>query len=118
MRLTNDSLRDHDPYWSPSGTLVAFETAVDPTWLGVGRWGIRTVDPLGGPVQTVLDDGHINTLPRWSEDSTRFYFHRFGFGAGHGFTLASMAIDGSDLQAITVGGAWDDSDVDWLRPIP
>ena len=29
VRLTNDGLRDHDPYWAPDGTRIAFETAVD-----------------------------------------------------------------------------------------
>ena len=61
--------------------------------------------------------GHINTLPRWSKDGTRILFHRFVFGSGHGFTVNSMATDGSDLQAITNGGAYDDSDVDWWRPM-
>jgi len=40
-RLTSDTLRDHDPYWSADGQTIAFETAVEPLFVGVGKWAIR-----------------------------------------------------------------------------
>jgi len=116
-RLTNDDLRDHDPYWSPDGRSIAFETAVDPTFVGVGKWAIRTVNPIDESIVTVLDDGNINTLPRWSRDGNQFLFHRFEFGSGHGFIVALMNIDGSGYEEVTFGGDYDDTDLDWFRSI-
>ena len=112
---TNDTLRDHDPYWSPDGNTIAFETAVEPLFAGVGKWAIRTVDPISNELNTILDDGNINTLPRWSSDGNTIYFHRFTFGAGHGFIVAAMQPDGSGYRAISSGGNYDDTDLDWYR---
>lgn len=116
-RLTFDNLRDHDPYWSPDGSTIAFETAVEPGFFGVGKWAIRAVDAAGGDITTVLDDGNINTLPRWSRDGSRILFHRFEFGANHGFIGASMNADGTGYETVSGGGAYDDTDLDWYRPI-
>lgn len=114
-RLTSDTLRDHDPYWSADGQTIAFETAVEPLFVGVGKWAIRTVAPATGNVSTILDDGNINTLPRWSMDGETLYFHRFIFGSGHGFIVAAMRADGTGYRPITTGGNYDDTDLDWFR---
>ena len=34
-RLTFDTLRDHDPYWSPNGNAIAYETEVQPLYLSL-----------------------------------------------------------------------------------
>ena len=114
-RLTNDTLRDHDPYWSPDGAQIAFETAVDPDYVGVGKWALRTIELNTSLVSTLLDDGNINTLPRWSRDGSTLYFHRFVFGGEGQFRLASINTDGSNLVTLTATGAYDDTDVDWFR---
>ncbi len=115
QRLTNDDIRDHDPYWSPDGRTIAFESAVDPAYLTVGKWALRAVDPLNAAVKTIFDDGNINTVPRWSADGNTLFFHRFIFGSGHGFILSSIDADGGNYQAMTSGGNYDDTDVDWYR---
>lgn len=115
QRLTNDMLRDHDPYWSPDDSRIAFETAVDPDFVGVGKWALRTVETESGTLATVLDDGNINTLPRWTADGTSLLFHRFIFGETHQFILASIDADGRNYQPLTSGGDYDDTDVDWYR---
>lgn len=117
QRLTSDGFRDHDPYWAPDGSEIAFETDVDPEYRGVGRWALRAVRPDGTGLRTVLDDGSINTVPRWSGDSSRFYFHRLEFGSGRKFFLARVEKDGTGLVRLTDGGAYDDTDVDPL-PLP
>lgn len=115
IRLTDDNLRDHDPYWSPDGSTIAFETAVEPLFVGVGKWAIRTVDPMSAEVTTVLNDGNINTLPRWGKNGETIYFHRFIFGSGHGFIVAAMRADGSGYRQVSLGGDYDDTDLDWYR---
>lgn len=110
-RLTDDDLRDHDPYWSPDGTEIAFETAVDPGFLLVGKWALRSVRPDGSSLRTILDDGNINTLPRWSHDGTSVLFHRLEFFTDIKFAIARIDRDGRGLVRLTPGGKeYDDVD--------
>jgi len=116
QRLTTDALplRDHDPYWAPDGSEIAFETDMDPTFgAGVGRWALRAVDPDGVATRVVLDDANVNTLPRWSDDSRTLYFHRLVYAdlPNRRFRLATVARDGTGLSYLTPGGEYDDSDV-------
>ena len=114
QRLTFDDVRDNDPYWSGDGEEIAFESAVDPTFVGVGKWALRAVRPDGSGLRTILDDGNINTLPRWSPTDEWLYFQRFVFGGTTGFRIERVRRDGSELEAVTPGGAYDDSDIDLL----
>lgn len=114
LRLTNDSLRDHDPYYSPDGLEIAFETDVDPTFFGVGRWALRAVAPDGTGIRTIIEDAQINTLPQWSEDSSIIYFQRFVFGGAGAFRIAEVPSAGgttSDVIYHTDGGMYDDTDI-------
>lgn len=113
-RLTDDTYRDHDPYWAPDGSEIAFESALDPDYLGVGKWALRAVRPDGQNIRNILYDDHINTLPHWSDDSKVLYFHRFVFGSS-GFRLFKINKDGTDLEAVTTGeGTYDDTDIEVL----
>ncbi len=110
LRLTNDALRDHDPYFSPDGSEIAFETDIDPTFFGVGRWALRAVSSDGATLRTIIEDMQINTLPQYSYDGTVIYFQRFVFGGPGGFRLAQVNVDGTGLEFLTEGGAYDDTD--------
>ena len=70
----------------------------------------------GTGLQSLLDDGNINTLPRWSADSTENYFHRFVFGGSTQFVIARIGADGTGMELLAPGGSHDDVDVDWIRP--
>lgn len=100
QRLTFDKLRDHDPYWSPNGHAVAFETEVQPLYWLVGKWALRATDVRSGKTFEILNDGHINTLPRWSPDSSQLYFHRLRFKEDKKFGLWRINLDGSELTRI------------------
>jgi len=113
-RLTDDLLRDHDPCWSPDGSEIAFETAVEPLYLLLGKWALRSVRPDGGGLRTLLDDGQVNSVPRWTSDSKTIYFHRHVFWTAK-FHLARIQRDGSGLEDVTTGSRFRDTSVD-VRP--
>lgn len=102
-RLTFDNLRDNDPYWSPNGKAIAFETEVQPLYWLVGKWAIRATDVQSGKTYEILNDGHINTLPRWSPDSSQLYIHRLRFKEDKKFGIWRINLDGSNL--IRIGGS-------------
>ncbi|WMJ72131.1 hypothetical protein RCC89_02950 [Cytophagaceae bacterium ABcell3] len=111
-RLTFDDIRDHDPYWAPDGKEIAFESAMEPEYLDVGKWALRSVEPDGSNLRVILHDGHINTVPRWNKSSEVLYFHKLNFGAP-GFRIYKVSKDGSGLKQLTSGpGHYDDTDVE------
>lgn len=103
LRLTTDGVRDHDPSWSPDGSLIVFESEMDPEAL---RWALRTVSIPSGTVGTLLDDGNINTLGRFAPDGG-LTFHRFVLGAGTNWRISWIARDGSGLRDLTDGSSED-----------
>ena len=110
LRLTNDSFRDHDPYYSPDGNEIAFETDIDPSFFGVGRWGLRAVSPDGATLRTIIEDMQINTLPQYSHDGSVIYFQRLVFGGPGKFRLAQVNVDGTGFAYLTEAGDYDDTD--------
>ena len=101
IQLTDDDIRDHDPYWSPDGNTIAFESMTN----GVLQWAIRTVEVDGTNLTSVLDDGDINTVPRWTKDSNTFYFFRLDYEqVMQGWNIWKMNVDGSNLEQITTEG--------------
>ncbi len=83
-RLTFDDLADYDPYFSPSGSSIAWLTTTDPAAnSGAGAWNIRLASvnstspmTLSTPVVLIPNDTQINSKPAWSLDGTTIYFHR------------------------------------------
>ncbi len=100
-QLTFDNFRDHDPYWSPNGKWIAFETQTQPLYWLLGKWALRITPAQGGKTIDVLNDGHVNTLPRWSPDSSQLYFHRLRFKQDKKFGLWRINRDGSNLVNLT-----------------
>ncbi len=111
-RLTFDTLRDHDPYWSPNGKWIAYETEVQPLYWLVGKWALRVTDVQTGKTTDLLNDGHINTLPRWSPDSNQLYFHRLRFKEDKKFGLWRINLDGSNLVRIAGSNRYKDIQAD------
>ena len=102
-RLTFDKLRDHNPYWSPNGQWIAFETEVQPLYWLLGKWALRVTNVSSRKTTELLNDGHMNTLPRWSPDSNELYFHRLRFKEDKQFGLGRINHDGSNL--VRIGGS-------------
>ncbi len=104
-RLTFDNIRDHDPYFSPDGTEIAFESEVEPFYLIIGQWAIRKIPAAGGEIEDVINDGHINGVVSWSEDSEEIYFPRAVFGVDRETTIFKIKKDGSDLVNVIPGNS-------------
>ena len=111
-RLTYDTLRDHDPYWSPNGKWIAYETEVQPLYWLLGQWALRITDTESGTTRELLNDGHVNTLPRWNQDSNQLYFHRLRFKEDKNFSLWKINLDGSHLQKIGGSNRYKDIQTD------
>lgn len=107
LRLTTDGYRDHDPSWSPDGSLIVFESEIEPAAL---RWALRTIALPSGAVETLLDDGNINTLGRFTPDGG-LTFHRFVLGAGTDWRISRIERDGTGLRDLT-DGTFEDVDAD------
>ena len=100
-RLTENAHRDHDPYYSPDGTQIAFlkNSAPGAVW---GIYAIAPDRPAGASIsreRIVFDDGSINSKPGWSTDSQSIYFHRISPGSTL-FNLWSVKQDGTGLTQL------------------
>jgi len=112
IQLTDDFLRDHDPYWSPDGTEIAFETWWDTNVLHclVGKWSIRKYNFDTEAVTNVLKDPEANAIPRWTENSEKVYFNRKECTGRPKVVRANR--DGSNLETVIENDAYPIYDVD------
>jgi Tol biopolymer transport system component len=97
-RLTNDSLRDHDPYWSPDGRHIAFESQWNILHCLIGKWAIRKYNFQNMQTVDLIKDDSANGLPRWTRNSEHLYYSKTTCGE---FTrLYRMDKQGSDQKLI------------------
>lgn len=111
-RLTFDERRDHDTDWSPDGKWITFETEVMPLYWLLGKWALRITSAKGGETIELLNDGHVNTLPRWSPDSSQLYFHCLRFREDKKFGLWRINRDGTNLIQISGSSNYKDIQAD------
>lgn len=100
VRLTDDDLRDHDPYYSPDGAHLAWLTQVGGGV--VGSWDIRVAGADGAAPRRLINDDGVSSRPQWSADGSTIYFHRLR-PDGQGFGVFAVAPDGSGLHEVTAG---------------
>ena len=87
--LTNTSLPEDDPAFSPDGMKVAFTR----------QGNIFVINADGsGEVQLTMEESGINRMSDWSPDGSRI---AFSGTRGHPESIYSMAADGSDLRRLT-----------------
>ena len=112
-RITDDNLQDNDPYFSHSGTELAWLTKMTGGVLSVGTWNIRMipvheegdlVSALAGAKPRVLvpdQNKAIDSKPSWSLNDQTIYFHRAIGDFKHGFQIWAISPNGTDLREIT-----------------
>ncbi len=107
-RLTNNTKRDHDPYQSNLGGLIAWTQQTDTTSNGgAGSWNIWIMNSNGSGQFNLTNDTAISTVPQWSwsPDDRWIYFHRlvppgtrFGIyriGPAAGATIVPVLVEAS-----------------------
>lgn len=104
-QLTSNTFRDHDPYFSPDGSQIAWLSQTEAVVLlwGTYVWNIMAMSADGSNQRYVTDDRHINSLPQWSKDGSRIYFHRFEYGRDNRWSIFSIRPDGTGLTELTPG---------------
>src|SRR5262249_50647316 len=101
-RLTNNSIRDHDPYYSPDGSRIAWlaETNAN-AFSGAGAWDVLVMKPDGTNQTNITNDNEINSKPQWNSGSSQIYFHRMVPTTATVFNIYVMNSDGSSMNALT-----------------
>jgi TolB protein len=84
------------PAWSPDGTQIAFEGAVD------GQSDIYVMNADGSHIRRLTDDPARDSLPGWSPDGAYIVFNTDR--TGH-WSLAVMRSDGTGQVLLPGGGA-------------
>lgn len=104
QRVTDDDLRDQDPYFSPDGHSLAWLTQTSTSGTPVGTWNIRVADPDGSGLRRLTnDDGKVNSKPEWSRDGSLIYFHRMDFPRSMRFSVWVIRPDGTGRHEVTSG---------------
>lgn len=83
-RMTDDDLRDNDPYESPDGTRLGWLTQFGTS--GIGVWDIRIaeIDTSSGSLgkaRRLVDDSAVTSRPQWSADTSTITTHRLEPGS-------------------------------------
>jgi TolB protein len=102
-RLTYNTVRDHDPYFSPDQKQIAWLAESKPNAFatGVGFWDIFVMNADGSGQRNLTQGNQVNSLPRWSHDSSAIYFPRYEPGLTARWSVYRILLDGSGLGAIT-----------------
>jgi Tol biopolymer transport system component len=92
QRLTNNTITDIDPAWSPDGTKIAFSTYRD------GNYEIYVMNSDGSNQQRLTNNTVTDWEPAWSPDGTRIAFARY---EGDNLNIYVMDADGSNETRLT-----------------
>ncbi len=94
VRLTNRSLQDYTPAWSPDGSRIVFTCAVE----------ICVMNDDGSGIVQLTAIGHAEA-PAWSPDGSRIAFHREDETGN--WDIYAMNADGGNIGRLTTDPATD-----------
>lgn len=81
QRLTSNDTRDQHPSLSPSGIHLVFESLVDPTYLGVGKWSLKQLNLVTGEESILYDDHNLNLHPSFGSQGQHLFFVQVGISS-------------------------------------
>lgn len=113
VQLTDDDFRDHDPYWSPDGKEIAFESQWNLLHCIIGKWAIRKYSFDTGLTTDVVKDDAANGLPRWTKDSEQIYFARIECGSYS--KIMTIGRDGNNMETVKSDNNFPYSDCDLVE---
>lgn len=97
-RLTNDTLYNFAPAWSPDGQWVAF-TACSYANLGFNT-DLYKCQANGENLTIVLDDNKVNSMPSWTPDGRRLFFQVAGLWENPFGVYSCDAVAGGDKKQV------------------
>ena len=110
-RLTFDAFQDHDPYWSPDGKEIAFETLWGLSNCSViGKWGVRKYSFDTEQTTFIIQDENATGIPRWTKDSKTIYLGRTVCGELP--KLVSTDREGKNIKMVLSSNQYPIYDVD------
>jgi Tol biopolymer transport system component len=104
-RLTNDSIPDNDPYYSPDGKKLAWLSQVKPP-AGldpIGVWDVRIAAADGKNPKRLTGDSNITSRPIWSTDGASVLVHRIERGTDTAFQLFRIDVKSGKINRLTKG---------------
>ena len=99
-RLTNNSVDDLNPAWSPDGTRIAFASQRD------GNSEVYVMNADGSGVTRLTDNSSYDDHPAWSPDGSGIAFHSNRDG---NWEVYLMNADGSGITRLTDNPASDNN---------
>lgn len=103
-RITDNSVRDWQPVWSPNGAKIAFSSLRD------GDYDIYTMNPDGSGLQRITTDPATDDEPAWSPDG-----RKIGFASNRDgdYEIYTINADGSDPRNISNSPATQETALSW-----
>jgi Tol biopolymer transport system component len=112
-KMTAAGVSATDPIWSPDGTMIAYDSMLDPLGkLVAGKssniWVMKSDGTSPIPVTSAVGTGMDSTIPQWSPDSSALVFTSkisptsLTVASPHGTTnIWSVSASGTSLSALT-----------------
>lgn len=101
VRLTDDEFQDHDPYWSPDGDEISFETFWGLSNCSVfGKWSLRKHSLVTNETTALIEDENLATVPRWTKNSENIFFIRKECSGE--WEINKIGRDGGNLQKFEI----------------
>ena len=106
-RLTNNSIDDLNPAWSPDGRRIAFHSDRD------GNFEIYVMNADGSGVTRLTNNSAYDGDPAWSPDGARIAFESFRSPRDGNWEVYVMNADGSGVTRLTNNYSASDNNPTW-----
>jgi len=109
-RMTDDDVRDNDPYESHDGTRLGWLTQFGTSGIGVWDVQISDIDEASGRLdrpRRLVEDRAVTSRPQWSADDETIVTHRLEPGAS-AFDLVRIDVATGDVTRLAASSSAND----------